>query len=76
MYWAENLGQVRESWIGERELDQAESLALERQPRTRQGVLDWKGSRIGQRDLDQAESLTLERLGRKHWIGEGSWTGD
>lgn len=64
------------SWTGERELDLAESLALERQPKTWLGVLDWKGSRIGQRDFNQAESLTLERLGRKHWIGEGSWTGD
>lgn len=70
MYWAENLGQVRESWIGERELDPPESLALKRQPRTGQGVLDWKESRIEQRDLDQAESITLERLGREHWIGE------
>lgn len=76
MYWEENLGQVRESWTGERELDLAESLALVRQPKTWLGVLDWKGSRIGQRDLNQAESLTLDRLGRKHWIGEGSWTGD
>ncbi len=70
LYSAENLGQVRESWIGERELDPAESLALKRQPRTGQGVLHWKESRIGQRDLVQAEILTLERLGREHWIGE------
>lgn len=40
--WAENFGRVRESWIGERDLYQAESLALERQPIPRQGVLDWR----------------------------------
>lgn len=53
--------------LRERELEQAESFALERQPRTRQGVLDWKGKEIWTRQ----KVLVWRELGRELWIGEG-----
>lgn len=48
LLWRDSLDLSRESWIGQSGLEQAYSFVLEKEARTRQGALDWRGSWTGE----------------------------